>query len=312
MLCAKCDSDISDGTKCSMCLQELCFGCSGVTEKGYRNLGANRQQSWKCPSCKASPQPAPQSEPSKQSVSVVSMGSLEEVLRKVDAMAAKLDCLPKLVEDVGVMKSEMMLLKESYAKLEGVSDVIHDLNQRISGLEALKEDLAAARTEIDTLKQDYINKDQWSRMNNVEIKGIPFKNDENLFDIVEVLGKHVNYLVPKSQINYVSRIPVYNSKDKSILLSFVNRCEKEDFVAAARAKKTIPALDLGLSKEKQDIYVNDHLTPQNKLLLNKAKALTKERGYKYIWVKYAKIHVRKNENSPPLVISSAQDLNKIL
>ncbi|CAG4932255.1 unnamed protein product [Parnassius apollo] len=50
-------------------------------------------------------------------------------------------------------------------------------------------------------------------------------------------------------------------KDKSIIVNFINRYIKEEFVAAARSKKFMTAKDIGFVGNEQRLYVNDHLTP---------------------------------------------------
>ncbi|CAK1579799.1 unnamed protein product [Parnassius mnemosyne] len=91
-------------------------------------------------------------------------------------------------------------------------------------------------------------------------------------------------------------------------------CKKRyDFgcAAAARACKTLEAKDVGFGGNRQRVFVNDHLTPEHKKLLTKTRTLAKDRGYSYIWVKYGKIHIRKNDTSPVLIIAKEADLNKI-
>ncbi|XP_037961356.2 uncharacterized protein LOC119690422 [Plutella xylostella] len=197
------------------------------------------------------------------------------------------------------------------SKVDDFETQLVGLHDRVSAIEEIKEVLKVTQSSVDTLQQEAIDKDQWSRLNNVEIKGVPVKNGENLFNIVASLGEHINLPIQNSQINFVTRVPIFNSNEKSILLGFVNRYVKEDFVAAARRSKALIASDLGFSNCDQRIYVNDHLSPGNKKLLTKAKQSAKEKNYAYIWVKHAKIHIRKNDSSPVLIIKCLSDLNKL-
>ncbi|KAL4718904.1 hypothetical protein ACJJTC_011513, partial [Scirpophaga incertulas] len=73
---------------------------------------------------------------------------------------------------------------------------------------------------------------------------------------------------------------------------------KEEFVSAARSKKYITLADLDLGDSSTRVFVNDHLTAENKKLLNTVKSVAKEKNFAYVWVKYSKIHVRKNDTSP--------------
>jgi hypothetical protein len=117
--------------------------------------------------------------------------------------------------------------------------------------------------------------------------------------------------VDNAKINHISRVPIHNSKDKLIIVSFINRYIKEDFIASARLKKSILAEDIGFQGIKQRVFINDHLTAENKKLLTSTKTLLKQKGYMYVWVKHCKIHVRKDDNSKAFVIHSERDLNKL-
>ncbi|CAG9138648.1 unnamed protein product [Plutella xylostella] len=157
------------------------------------------------------------------------------------------------------------------------------IDGRVKDLEATKVELATTKEQLLSIQRSLLAKDQWSRANNVEIKGVPMKKTENLFKLVEAISTHVNYDFPKSQINYVSRLPTYNSKEKSILISFVNRYVKEDFVAAARGMKSIQASDIGFNDSNNRIFVNDHLSSEQKKLLNETKTAAKIKQYLYVW-----------------------------
>ncbi|KAJ2937399.1 hypothetical protein O0L34_g19081 [Tuta absoluta] len=150
-----------------------------------------------------------------------------------------------------------------------------------------------------------------ARLNNVEIKGVPLRNNENLFKVASAIGTAINYATDERQINYIARVPVYGSNEKNIIITFLNRYVKENYVAAFRSKKTLLASEIGFTGNKS-IFINDHLTPDSKKLLTKAKALKNEKNYAYIWVKFCKIHIRKNDTSPVIIINSENDLNKII
>ncbi|KAL4714499.1 hypothetical protein ACJJTC_017562 [Scirpophaga incertulas] len=96
---------------------------------------------------------------------------------------------------------------------------------------------------------------------------------------------------------------------KAILVYFINKYAKEDFVAAARQKRLSPT-DIGLPGSHR-IYINDHLTSSNKQLLSKAKTLARENGFQFVWVKHAKIFVRKDSTSPFFTVAKEKDLLKI-
>ncbi|KAJ0171261.1 hypothetical protein K1T71_002050 [Dendrolimus kikuchii] len=305
MICSACNVKCSDGVECSSCKNKYDFSCAGISETGYRRLGAERRAAWKCSSCRIS-SPIPMSPGGEQ---------MDAILGKLNDMALKLECLPSLISDVKGIKSNMELLQssneEAIKKIQEFASRVDAVESRIASVEMIADTASDTKAQMDILLRNDISRDQWSRMNNAEIKGIPFIKSENLFSILEKIGIAINYKVDKSQINYISRIPTFNNKEKSVIVSFLNRYIKEDFVAAARAKKSLLASALGFADSNQRVFVNDHLSPEYKKLLTKTKSVAKEKGFQYVWVKFSKIHVRKNDTSHVLTINSPQDLLKL-
>lgn len=305
MKCASCDASINDGARCSECSKDFGFCCAAITEQGYRKLGVDRRATWRCLSCKRDGSPCPP----RQIDFVTIMDELREIKQKVL-------CLPGLVNDVNTLKSELAEVKESCEftsnRLDDCSSRLSEVERKLPELESLQDRIQQVCSEVSSLKNELARNDQALRVNNVEIRGVPLRKDENLFSVMDRIGAVVGYRVDKSYINYIARVPMFNSKEKSIVVSFTNRYVKEDFIASARIKKSFPAGEIGFQGISQNVYVNDHLTPMNKKLLTLTKSSLKAKGFIYIWVKYCKIHVRKDDNSRVYIISSERDLNKLL
>lgn len=309
MNCASCGELFNDGVQCGSCKKQLDFGCANITETGYRRLGPERRASWKCPSCRLlSP-----STSGAQSPEI----SLEAIMTKLNSMSLLLEGLPGLFNEVKSIKADVVKLqvssKGTTKKLQEFDYSLTEMNTRVTSLEAVSCDLVAVKSQLSLSQQNEITRDQWSRLNNIEIKGVPMKKNENLYELVDKIGTSINYRVSKNQINYVSRIPTHSSnKEKSIVVSFLNRYVKEDFVASARLIKSLSPIDLGFASEQnQRIFVNDHLSPEYKKLLTKTKQVARDKGYQFTWVKFSKIHVRKNDTSHIIIINYEKDLNKL-
>lgn len=312
MKCGSCNSDFNDGVQCASCKRDLDFGCANITEGGWRKLGADRRAAWKCPKCRiSSPAPTPSPSP----IPTPEPASLETILNEIRELKVQLAGLPSLSDDIKCIKEELKELKVSCEfngkRLDDFSVKLASVETRVASLEQLQEAVGSLQSDVDLIKSELSASDQRSRLNNVEIKGVPLKKDENLFAILEKISQKVNFTFPKTQVNYISRIPLFNTKDKSIVVSFLNRYIKEDFVAAARSFKTLSAHDIGFTGQSNRVYVNDHLNPDSKKLLNKTRTIAKEKEYKHVWVKHGKIHVRRHEGSAVFVISKERDLNKL-
>lgn len=312
--CNQCNELLHDGASCSSCNGDFHFHCGGITESGYRRLG-DRKTTWRCPNCKL----AASKSTTRASSPALSAVSNDQILQEVKALSLKLAPLDNLIIDVKSLKDDLASLKTeikiSNKAMKEFGNKIKAFEDRISSLEKAKDSISALQVKVESFENDLHANDQWSRMNNIELKGIPVTKNENLYEIIATLGKKVNYPIEKTLINYVARIPTRDpNKIKPIIACFNNRYAKEDFVAAARAATSSAAItpsDVGLHG-RQKIFVNDHLTPQNKGLLSKAKDLAKERDFQYVWVKHCKIMARKNTTSPVINIKTEKDLLKIL
>ncbi|PZC82305.1 hypothetical protein B5X24_HaOG210861 [Helicoverpa armigera] len=323
-VCHRCNIEARDGVQCTLCLNWYDFPCAGITEAGYRRLG-DRKVTWKCSACKtglASPLNPPTSKPTVGKVAQVDLDNIYQELKK---LTDQVSTLPQLVENVRsiqidiselkTLKDEMPDFKKSlnhvHATVDELTDKLTDVEGQIQSLQKTKEDITRLEQRLEKIETALHENDQRLRLNNVEIKGVPVTSSENLYAIVSKICNKVNCEVRQDQINYIARVPQRNSKEnKNIIMSLHNRYLRDDFVAAAKKCKNLKITDIGLNGN-GNIYVNDHLTFENKQLLNKAKLLTKEKNFSYIWVKNCKILVKKNTTSPTFVIKSESDLKKI-
>lgn len=224
--------------------------------------------------------------------------------------------LSSLVQEVKAIKDEIGSLKESHEMtqelISNFTGKMQLLEDRVNRMEKEIQEIPALKAEIVRLQEEMQDKDQWARANNVEIRGVPLKKAENLYDIAQKIGDVCEFPIKREDINYIARIPsrVSNS-EKPIVIAFNNRYTKEELVASWRRRsKNLNLTDLGFSKP-GNFYVNDHLTQRNKILLSKARTLAKEKNFKYIWVKHCKIMARKSDTAPVFFIKSEKDLLKI-
>lgn len=217
----------------------------------------------------------------------------------------------KLDTDVQEVKKSITFVSDSFdafkTTLESVRTDVQSLRKDHESLKTenneLKKELAAAKADIIELKQ-------YSRQNNVEIKGMPFDPKERLEDAVQTLGTKLNIELHNSEIDVVHRVPSKDKEKPNIVVRFVSRSSRSKVLEAAR-KKRLTAINFGFTED-TSIYINEHLCVEKKVLLGKTIHLRKERGWKFSWVKEGKILVRKTENSPVIHIARETDLVKIV
>ncbi|XP_049692143.2 uncharacterized protein LOC126053624 [Helicoverpa armigera] len=318
--CKRCELESRDGVTCTVCEAKFDFPCAGITEGGWRRLG-DRKLTWKCQSCKSTPAASPLT----GSIKATSAES-ETILSELKRLSTQMEALPMLIESMKAIQNELVELKtikeefsvvksslETFSQdIKALTCKMSDLEDEIETLKRTREEIISLQERIVKLENQHSESEQRSRMNNIEIKGVPVSNDEDLFAIMAKIGDTIDFHIPKEQINYVARVPTRNDKlNKNIICSVHNSYLKNDFVAAAKKYKKLNAGNLGLQGTNR-IYINDHLTLENKILLNKTKAQAKERGFEHVWVRGCKILVRKNMTSPKYHIKTQQDLKKFL
>ncbi|CAB3233704.1 unnamed protein product [Arctia plantaginis] len=318
--CRRCEVEARDGATCSACMGQFDFPCAGLTEVGWRKLG-DRKATWKCGNCKSLSTANPRTGSIK-----VSSGDLENIAAELKRLSAQMEVLPALIDNIKAIQTELMELRairtefsDMKASIEFVHEAMESLTCKVSILEQdiisvkkTKDDVNTLQHRVEKLENLHHESEQRSRMNNIEIKGVPMTNSENLFTIVAKIGDIIKCPIPKDKINYVARVPMRNDKlNKNIICSVHNNYLKSDFVSAAKKHKNLKISDLGLQGD-NTIYINDHLTLQNKMLLNKTKTQAKDRGFEHIWIQGCNIFIRKNNTSPRLHIKNEQDLKKFL
>ena len=319
-MCGICNEMLTDKVHCGSCNLDLHYDCGGITEIGYRKLGEERKMSWRCHRCKNSQRlPLPVA-----AAATPPDCSIASLLREIRELTARLTPLESVPEDVKAIRSDIDMLKTSFNEvnivLSELSERIKKNEARLTRLEGLGKDqgkvISAVQVQLETINNDLNEREQFARLKNIELKGLPQMKNENLLDLVCSIGKKIQYPILKSQIDFATRVQSRDpDQTKPIVVCFINRYVKEDFVAAARVySKTSPLMssDIGLEAKNSRIFVNDHLTLRNKALLSKVKKTAKERGFQYVWVKYCKLFVRRDDTSPILNMKSEKDISKMI
>lgn len=197
---------------------------------------------WRCPECKSSRSSSPCPGKTESSLSDVNpQGSIQEELRKI---ATRLLVLDTLSDDIKLIKSEVQHLKNSlelaHDSIRGFTDKLNELEVKTNKMESLVEELPAIHTELSKLQHDMHQQEQWHRTANIEIKGIPLKQNENLYKIVQDIGEVLDCPIKKTDINFITRVPSrHKESGKPIVVSFMNKYQKEDFMVAVRKRKEI-------------------------------------------------------------------------
>lgn len=181
-----------------------------------------------------------------------------------------------------------------------VQAMMKEIKELTASNQALKEENRRLTQKVEELEQ-------YGRSNNLEVKGVPDELDaqEMILKMSEIVGEPVT----KDDIDVCHRVPTAKQDESNIIVRFVRREKRNSFLSKAK-KMRITTTELGCTV-KAPVYVNEHLTRQNKQLLGAAVAKKKLAGWKYAWAKDGKIFARREDKTPILRIRALSDVDKI-
>lgn len=229
-----------------------------------------------------------------------------------------------------VLNSELKVIREEIADMKNSINFInsqyedflkeHRVNQ--TAVKDLKEHNTKLEATINTLNIRVNELEQRSRYNNLELQCVPERKNENLIKIVEQLGSVIGLDITTEKIMNVTRVAKVNrqsTRPRSIIVQFNSPLTRDSVLAAVikynknnpRNKLNTSHIGIGMSGEKQPIYVMEHLSPENKALHAAARLKAKEKGYKYVWVRNGRILMRKDDNSDYKVVKNIDFLSNL-
>lgn len=314
-----CNEDLpldGDCVKCNGCKKQFYYICIGVRESNYRMLAPAAKAAWRCRLCKtALPHAAAVTKGRTCSASDVdadnpgplTIQDLRLVMREetavindkidglqqcIDFFTAQLDDLKKIIEDKDVKLDSVL----------GRFDVLHIENVKLS-------------EENELLKGRVSHLEQYSRLNCIEIQGVPEPKDESVVHTVTKVASALNYKLNPEMIDACHRLGGDRSKQdrhRGIIVRFVRRWQKEDFMKARAIKRTISTKDLDPNVvAPTPIYINESLSLGNRKLYAQCLTYKRDNNIKYLWVKRGQIKMRKAENHRVFNINCVEDLNDV-
>lgn len=212
------------------------------------------------------------------------------------------------------MRTELRELKDSVKYCADSCDEVGEFKKEFLALrneikQLLKEN-STLRDENEKLTQKIDDLEQYQRMNNLEIKGIP-KTEKTIdvMKIVEKVGEALEESIQESDIDTCHWVPTPKPGVHNIVVRFVQRRKRDEFLAKVR-KKWLTYKDLGLDS-KNSVYVNEHLTQKSKKLLAAARKKKSEVNWQFVWTSKGRVLARKTQTSTVIRIASQNDLEKM-
>ncbi|XP_075210788.1 uncharacterized protein LOC142318134 [Lycorma delicatula] len=302
--------------KCGVCNKNIttkhskiaCIDCKTLFHASCENMSKDdiellifNNEIWRCEHCALSKRKDLQLETAVQRNNFTLddvMSAINELKRAQKRMISDMnessDLLHKKIDDNSkIIADQTLKLVEYVQKIENLTAKNHNLRQQVKQLEFRLEDV-----------------EQYSRKSMIEIHGIPKKDDEDVVDTIKKVGDVIGFQITDEMIDACHRLPGKNNMSDGIIVKFVRRRDKENFMKKKRDKKLITTLNMGFTTD-TPVYINESLCPPRRRLYALARQAKKYKGYKYIWLRDGKILMRKNEKDKIVQIRNEEDLNKL-
>ena len=245
------------------------------------------------------------------------MASTEELMSELIKVSKKVDQLDYIKTKIDEFGKSLEFLNAKYDEQKKEIDRLKIENQNIKAKNVeLEKDMNDLEGKNNVLQKRIEEIEQYSRRNNVEICGIPESVGENTETVVIKLSEKLGQNINNDDIDICHRVPLPEKSGKKqekpspIVVRFVRRKVRNELMASARARR-IKANVINSQFSEDPIYVNEHLTPENKQLLGMSRTKKKQLKWAYCWVKDGKILMRKGDNSRIFRISKEEDLIKL-
>lgn len=174
---------------------------------------------------------------------------------------------------------------------------------------ALEKRCHALECRARELEKRLVRSEQYSRNKNLEIQGVVKKDNENVLDTVQMIGKVIKEEIVETDIEICHRVPTRDPEKSNIIVQFKSRT-KRDAVLNKAKKARLSNKDIG-NDNTHKIYVNEHLCPTLKQLLGTAIGRKRDHGWKSVWSYNGTIFAKQSDDAPIVRIQHHEDLSKI-
>lgn len=291
--CSVCGVDFVGGDTFLKCVEcKLCFHPTCT-----KNSSKTRNKQWKCDSCKGE-------------TSSVKSNEDDDTQKLLKAMQ-EMKC--DITKQVGGVQESIDALRVDFisiqARITTVETSQQDLGARCSQLEQERDRLSAEVQELRQLQRDA---DQHSRSANLEIQGLPKTSEESIYVILAKLAQALNVPFSKEDVSIAHRLKQYSKKHRHppIIAQFVSREKKEMWLVAARRKKGLRASEIAASLPTSDVYINEHLTPYNKMMLGRARGLVRAKKLHFAGYYNGKVLIKTRDGEEAVRVTRLEDLDK--
>lgn len=348
-LCAQCKKTLTaDFVKCFTCGLKYHYSpCSSLRQAEYSSMSLENKKLWKSTVCKEGTRRS--KSPNNLYVAEVHDEQKKKQREEDDdntdndknkrfkgtiSVNSVYSNVCNVQTDVSELKSDIKEIKNSIQQLnnsliQSLAQITDSLKSLTSQVNELKENNIEKETRMQKMEVKVNSLEQQMLNKNIEINNIQNK-EIDATEIIKTIASSVDVEINNNDISNAYHI---KSKEK-VIIEFCSLNKKKELMRKIKRHRinaevlnnkkllannsTIPGGSNNNNDEttktnnnKEFIYINDHLTAQNRHLLWMAKNKAKECEWKFVWIRNGHVVAKKNENSSTILIANAADIENI-
>lgn len=333
--------------KCRLCVAKYHYQCLNIDKHTFINFTKEYASTWICASCSNvtrrthsndnTPMPclddsmnmscdlSEQNQVTMEKISTlldeklhaslsVFMSDFRKILREDVKQMVKIE-----------MESAMKTIKEDFSATTDFicaeqSTLRADIDKNDDVIKSLETENNNLKSEIIKLNNRLAGIEKISRNCNIELQAVPERKNENVLLLFKKICDVIKVSVDDGHINACRRVAKQNAasnRPRNIVVT-LSSPRIRDIVLSASSKYNkahsahgLTSRDLEIPGESCRIFVTEHLSPEQKALHAAARKAAKELSYKYVWVKYGQIYIRKDDSASAILIKNMDSLNKL-
>lgn len=288
--CSECNCKLTQQANKVACVDcSKCFHlkCVNMTKTDLDALNSEKLD-WRCQTCASERRRSMRFE---SSTAAGASATLDDLMKEI------LSLKQAQKETVKEFNKSSDMIFEKIDDLKEVVEAQRDLlNTYLERTEALEAENRRLRQQLEDTQARVEETEQYSRVNCIEIQGVPNTSSENVLDIVKKVGTAIDFEVTDAMVDNCHRLGK-SSKERAagIIVKFVRRIDKDNFLDKKRQKKDLSTRHLDLGTD-QPVYVNESLCPARRKLYAQARQIKQDKHYKYIWPRGGNVGKYCSEN----------------
>lgn len=341
--CASCKDSVGQGPVCASCGNTFHFHCSGTTERGFNRLGSNRG-SWKCIPCRdesslldVSAAPSTSHTPARLSAAALediphirdpvktaaveeTTGSevLKSIFAKLTELQTQLSAITSIKSDIAQVKNDLTDLKITLnTKCDELQGQVCTIEDKIAELEQCKSELRDLKTELKGIHSALSINEQQRFLKDIEITGVTEHPNENLPHTAATLASALGVKLDPRDLDDIRRVGPKGGKSgkddrpRPVIITFTRREARDQILRAAKARRGLTTDKIEIPGNSRKIFINEHLTKENRILFSKARTASSNLKFKYVWTNNGNIFLRRSDTSSILRVTSELTLQKL-